>query len=240
MRGSMRRSLPGALFHVTTQRHWQEIQRQRLLKQGHGYGWEERQGVFALAWSNWVATGTLHYLSFLTTKLRGRHDGLVVLRIAMTPELIDRTEVALLSSGTATSTLLLAKAREGKFSNVNADQVVLLPSYEDTLVRNTFALREFVREIPTSPDPVEYIIGSDVPIEHVTVVACVSRSEIPANILESGRRLARRIKYRQAAKTPYATGRRPKPLVTRSDKDAFIKCLLKSRRRLMQARKMAC
>lgn len=229
MQETKRRSLPRALFHVTTQRHWQQIQNERVLRQGHGYGWEERQGVFALGWHNWVATRSLHYLSFLTTKLRGRNDSLVVLRIEMTPELIDRTHVALLSSGTPTSVLLLKKAHQGRFSNVKPSEVMLLPSYQDTLVRNTFPLREFVREIPPSHDPVEYIIGSDVSVEQVTAVARVNRCEIPASILLSGRRLARRIRYRKANKTPYAKGRRPKSLVTTVDKEAFIRCLLKSR-----------
>ncbi|HEY9786043.1 MAG TPA: hypothetical protein V6D17_11615 [Candidatus Obscuribacterales bacterium] len=229
-----KRSLPRALFHVTTERHWRQIQTSAVLLQGRGYGWEERQGVFALSWHNWVATGNLHYLSFLTLKLRGRHDKLVVARIEMTPALWDATRVALLSSGTPTSRLLVEKARSGCFSNISATDVVLLNSYEDTLVRNTFLLREFVREIPPASDPVEYIIEREIPTSLVTKIAEVHRLDIPDNIMRSGRRLARRMKRRQGANTP-PKGKRPRALVTREDKQAFIALLLASRRRLSRA-----
>lgn len=228
-----RRSLPRALFHVTTLHAWQAMQRGDVLKAGHGYGWEERQGVFALSWNNWVATKSLHYLSFLTIKLRGRRDSLVILRIEMTPELVDKTQVALLSSGTATSRLLLEKAKAGRFRSVTPEQVALLNTYEDTLVRNTFALREFVRETPSAPDPVEYIIECDVPMQYVTKVAEVTRPDIPSNILKSGQRLARKMQHLQG-RAP--RGKRPKSLVTAEDKKAFIARLLKSRRLHLIAR----
>ena len=235
MQTSNRRSLPRALYHITTQRHWRQIEISGVLQQGHGYGWEERKGVFALGWNNWVATRNLHYLSFLTTKLKGQDDRLVVVKIEMTPQICQRTQVALLSSGTPTSQLLLERARAGCFSTVSADQLTLLQSYQDTLVRNTFLLREFVREIPTCADPVEYIISGDVPAQQLTKVAEVHGWEIPANIMKSGRRLARLMKVRDGSQTP-PTGKRPKPLVTQEDKEAFISVLLASRWRRLHRR----
>jgi len=225
-----RRALPRALFHITTERGWKKIQRDGVLKQGKGYGWEERSGVFSLGWHNWLTTRSLHYLSFLTIKLTRKDDKLVVLRIDMTPELWDRTKVALLTSGTETSRLLLEKAKAGCFSNVRAEDVLTLKSYEDTLVRNMFDLREFVREIPASDDRVEYITECEVPLALVSKVAEIAKCDIPASIIKSGRRLARNMR-RYKGQPP--KGKRPAPLVTAEDKEVFIRRLLASRQKLV-------
>jgi hypothetical protein len=232
-----RRSLPACLYHVTSESNWQQIKLDGILKQGKGYGWEERQGIFCLGWKNWLAN--LHYLSFLTLKLKGAGDKLVVLSIEMTPELLKQTAVAFISSiDTPVGALLLEKARAGSFSNIaTADQVVLLPSLGKTLIRNTFPLKEFVRQVPTSDDALEYIIEcAEIPSFQVRKVAEVAASEIPANFIKAGRRLARRMKYRQKTGSNKPVTRKPKAIVTEDDCRVFLSRLLASQH-LLSARK---
>ncbi len=229
-----KRSMPNALYHVTTERNWQQIVASGAFNDGKGYGWEERSGVFALGWDNWVSTRTFHYLHFLTIKLQGKRDKIVVLRIQMTPEIAAGTEVAFLaSSETDVGKVLLDKARSGRFSNIkHADDVVLME--HSRLIRNTFLLKEFVREAPPSLEPVEYIIRGGVRLDLVRKVAEITTAEIPPNFLKAGKRLGRFMKKYPHGRPHKRTSRPVKPLITKADRESVFDCLLASRRRLQQ------
>ena len=227
--------MPRALYHITTEANWKRISRGGVLKQGEGYGWDERQGVFTLDVMNWLLGKSLIYLPFLVGRLRGPREKLVLLRVEMTPDLVDKTRVALIApASTPTGQKLLEKSEAGAFREIkNADDdIVYLGSYGERMIRNTFPLDEFVREIPPGSEPLEYIIESEVPTTQVKKVAEIAKEDIPESILTAAAFMRRKVAKGKAGKLTEAEKKEKPVRVSAEDKEVFIKCLLKSRHKL--------
>jgi hypothetical protein len=231
-----KRCLPLALYHITTERNWKQIQKDGVLKKGKGLGWSERQGVFAVDLLNYVFGKWLKdysgYLWFLAQKLTRKTDKMVLLRIPMTPELQAKTQVALISHGSDNPTVksMLAKALAGRFSTIkNPADIVLL---ESGGLRNTVPLAEFVREVPPSAEPLEYIIDAEIPASQVRKVAELAKADIPASILQKARET--RTLFRMMEKTGTAPPEKKgakNTIVPYEDKREMLARLLASHKR---------
>jgi len=239
--GAGQRCMPRALYHVTTEANWKKIKKEGVLHQGEGLGWDERQGVFALELFNWLRVQSLVYLSFLIGRLRGEREKLVLLRIAMTPAMQEKTRVALIAPAeTETGQAILEKASEGAFSEINSsDDIVFLTSYNQPMIRNTFPLDEFTRAIPATSDPMEYIIGEDVPVAQVKKVAEIAKKDIPKRLRRSADAMRVKTAKMKAGTLTEEERNKSGRRVPDRDKQVFINRLLASRHRLKESNSKA-